>query len=1125
MHNKFDKEQNLPHGYESLQNRNIELPPRQAEIHRNLEAIGPEIAAFYFDGVKILENKELETTPYLLAHIAREIEGGLRDVLSEKRIENLEVIIQMPDGERFTHEKGMEGSLDFVVDAPGTVKLTYRKIQGKHKASILQSLGVDENSSIAERWISVAKSFAKFAHRHGAWESPRAKEAFVPLWHEFEDVLVELVGTHFNLLNRVDHILRKKPTKQIIKTLPNLLASEVRYAYFFNELDSPAWLKPLKDAGWFLPERQPLHVPIWHALGYVEKVADQIKQSPFEETFSILADIVNTIVDYTNDNQQSMASDHTDWRVINIICALPIEKIETRHITFIGVSLRSRERATLVDSVIGETCLPRLLNEGTVELILALLQVILDAKVVNGRIIPVMEEHWLANTLKTHGEVIAQVCGVEAIQVALTQIQDLMDQDAYSFDFIQQVGGDTSEDTHQDYAELLVSFASMLFQFANSDSIAEKVETLLQGSDTILRRIAITAVRHHYEDLKRLFWEWQENPLEETLLKPELYQLIQANCLVFGEGEVDQVLHWIESQRDMEDTDVDGTRAKQVAYRKREWLSALLETGNQKVVSASQKYEKINREEIDHPGLLWWTETSWGEVRPVSVEVLSNMSNAQIAEYMIKFKEENSSLSDPTERGLAETFEECVKTDPQRFTKELQPFQDVQGLYQHSILSGLLAAWREKKEFDWAALLKFIHQILSTERFWNEQYETGINYRDWVLSAMADLVAVGTEDDNYAFNTELLSLAEEILLVLVEKVEVENPVIATRNGVHNIDLPATFFNSVKCRVFTAMVNYALRNAQTGSIGEGKRWSLAIKEAFTRKLDREVEPFVGYSFAFGAYLPNLLYLDEVWVNENIDRIFLQDDEYHWYAAFLGYLYYSRKIHTPLYTLLKERGYYQKVLSTGFVGFDDEVLVWDTYQKLIAHIYVGWVEGWEALDDETSLIYQLIDKGKPDILAALIHFFWKRRDRLSQEDKDKVRLAWRAMFEVLSQKGDISEYQEVLSRLSGWLALVDRINAEVLEWVKLSAKCINRLPDSTFFVEALLEHVRKTPTEVGDIYLTMLTCNVYPYHDQEHIQEIAGVLYSTGHSDIANQICNLYGEAGFDFLRSLYDEKRN
>ena len=55
--------------------------------------------------------------------------------------------------------------------------------------------------------------------------------------------------------------------------------------------------------------------------------------------------------------------------------------------------------------------------------------------------------------------------------------------------------------------------------------------------------------------------------------------------------------------------------------------------------------------------------------------------------------------------------------------------------------------------------------------------------------------------------------------------------------------------------------------------------------------------------------------------------------------------------------------------------------------------------------------------------------------------------------------------------------------------------------------------------------MLTHNVYPIYNQEHIQEIIRILYKSKNKDVADRICNLYGEAGFDFLRSLYDENQN
>ncbi len=1114
MKNEFDATEDLPQAPDIFHNQDPRLSPRQAEIYRNLEAIGPEIAAYYKDGIRILQNKDLETAASLLGHIAREIDGGLRDIFST-------------DQEKRKIQKQLK-----------KVDLGNLSERIGHIASILAALDIDDlHTPLAQKWISVATRFHEFSHRHGAWKSPREKEAFVPLWHEFEEVLVELVGTYFKLLDRLDRILAyEEPTEKIIKTLPYLLKSEVRYNYFFHNLESPAWLKSLKDAGWFHPDRQPTsqEVPdqpvyFWHALGYVEKVADHTQKAPCEETFSVLANIVNTIVNYTNDTEASIASGHTDSQVIKIICALPIERIESWHITFIGVALKSRVGTTLVHSAIGETALPKLLNGKAKELTLALLEAMLDAEVIRGNIRAVMEEYWLWDALQKHEQAIAELCGVEAVQITCARIRALINEGAYSFNIIGMIDSDLSDYPHRHYAELLVGFTANLLRSVEFDnSIKEIVKDLLQEglavtcndpvkkeARAIFGRIALTAVTHHYENLKHLFWEWEGNPLENIGLKPELYHLIQTNCTKFKESEINQILDWIESVPysvlyGIEAKD-DETRVKVSAYRKREWLSALMETGNEEIVSAYQKYEQINPAKLEHPGLLWWTEVGWGYTSPITVDVLSGMSNAQIVEFLNNFKQNViAGPSEPSEEGLRETLEEYVAANPQQFTDELQSFYGVQLQYQYSLLQGFLKAWREEKKFNWAVLLKFIHHILTSKQFRTNEHKTGLNYRDWILSATAELIEAGTADDEQAFDIQLLPLAEKILLVLVEQVKSDKTAMS--------DAPITVLNSTPEKVFSALVNYALQFARLHDAKQGNvRWPQAIRADFTKRLDRSVESSFEFSFTLGVYLPNLLYLDKKWVVDNINCIFPQQDEYYWQAAFSGYLYNSR-IYADLYSLLKEHGHYQKALNTDFT--DSEIP-----RGLVEHICTGWIEDGEALNDKTSLIYQLINSDNPNHLSHLVHFFWRQRDSLPEKMKAKVRPTWRALYESLSQKDNVERYGEVLSRLSGWVALVDKMDVEVLKWLKMSTQHIKGLTDSAFFVEDLLPHATKTPAEVGDIYLGMLKHNIYPHYNQEHIQQIVRVLYNKEHKEIANRICNLYGEAGFDFLRSLYDENQN
>ena len=1108
---KLESKLSKSKGTEGTIHFDIELSNEQSEIHQNLKILAPLLAAFYRDWLRMRRSTDFRCRSYLLGHLAREIAGGFRDILAMKQDEvEIKTSLKNEDLGNLKEHKG-------------------------HIASIISALGLPDFDSRAEQWIETAKDLATLAHKNRDDKAKVLRKESEARWPKFEKLLAYLVGGYLNLLNRVDKIVdTKEPSEDMIQTLPNLLKPEVLYGHFFLNLKSPAWLKPLKREGWFdlksrppfyeVPEQPEVYVPsLWYPSVYVEKVANHTRKHPCGETTGTLAEIINDTITYIVDNPERGIHQSTVWNLIKILDALPTEYLERQHIVFMSWALRWGP-PLLVENEIEQTLFPKLLNTEAKTLSVVFLEVMVKVP----KMLSMMEKQAPA---------IVKLCGIEAVNVALEQIHNIIAEHVGRFTMLQGIEAAPSEKLFG-YDERLVHFTCSLLRLAESEDIAETLEDLLQKAHDIFRRIALHAITHHYEDLKHLFWQWQGNPLEDTLLKPELYRLLQTNCRAFAEAEIEQILQWIESEQDIVSSEDDETRCKQEAYRRREWLSALMETRNEKIVSAYHKYEQMNPVKLEHPGLLFWT-TSWeGVTSPTTIKDLSDMSNVEIAQFLNDFKQERAAGPGvPTEDGLAEMLEEYVALNPQRFVNDLQPFQGVRNFYQYWILRGILKAWGDKREFDWAKLLDFIYQLVSSERFWSEHHTTCYGgHSEWIFT-VSELIEEGTRDSAHAFDAQLLPLAEKILLVLVEKVELR---------------PATDFESVSMAVvnsdrgsvFSAMVNYALQFARIHGTDQANPWPPAIKADFTKRLDRKVEPSLEFSFTLGMYLTYLLYLDEAWVLDNIDRIFPQQDEYHWHTAFSGYLLYSPRLSESIYAVFKKHGHYQKALNSDFCNrqIDARVLPEPgvvylenqqmdltvdrvVREKLVSDIYLGWMEGFETLSDETSLIYQLVNNENPNLLSTLIHFFWKKRDNLPEQLKPRVIPTWRALYESLSQKDNVEKYGEVLSKLSGWVALVDKIDAEVLKWLKMSTQHIKGLTDSAFFVEELLPHATKTPAEVGDIYLGMLTHNIYPYHDQEHIQGIVRVLYKTEHKEVADRICNLYGEAGFDFLRALYDENQN
>ncbi len=310
------------------------LDEYQLRILKGLKEIGEEIAALYEDGIKIFKSN-LKSKPYLLAHIAREIEGGIRDV--------------------------------FV--------LNKEKSKSSHIDGICEVLGVDKNNEFVKEWHEIANKFHKYAHRHGPWKNPREEDAFNDLWEQFErKVLFRLVGNYLKLTSLLDNVLfHHKPTTEILERLGNLLQNEARREYFFKRLSSIEWFKPLKEKGYFTPERAPgpkpankegyFTIPYWEALGYLERVSQQVKQPGNERYADELLEIIKDITNYHIKHDRILDNYHTWWYFVKILVNLPNDKITDEIINFIPIWLDSKFDNNLPASEILNNLLPKFLSD------------------------------------------------------------------------------------------------------------------------------------------------------------------------------------------------------------------------------------------------------------------------------------------------------------------------------------------------------------------------------------------------------------------------------------------------------------------------------------------------------------------------------------------------------------------------------------------------------------------------------------------------------------------------------------------------------------------------------------------------------------------------------------------
>jgi adenosyl cobinamide kinase/adenosyl cobinamide phosphate guanylyltransferase len=922
--------------------------------------------------------------------------------------------------------------------------------------------------------------------------------------------------------------MKNKKINRILQLIKNDIAQENHLFKTLSTTDNPfPLLKPLKEAGYFDPEKNPgpievenqkgyFTIPHWNVLNYLENVAEKNKTETSPEISNLLADIINRIINYKTEKSERIDNYRTDWIITKIIFLLPLENIQEQHVEFLRTVLHSKWETSLISSEIGKSIIPAILEKGSKKLLLQILEIVFDYKELNknstDRYVSLVESYWLKEALQQHNDSIFKLCGKEASDIVIDKIQKIIEKDKTQFN---NIWVPTIEDHSQTsfpdrYECQIVYFVRDCYQTLSPGDISEKVKWLFSQEHPIFQRLALHTINYHFEDLSFLFWNWKENPLEVLSIKHELYELLKNNCKSFDSEQIDKVINWIEKKEyyiSEEYKDDIKVSEKIYAYRKKEWLSSLLEINNDRINSLYYKYNSINPAELDHPGFDSWSESGWGSESPIEEAELLSKSADEIVEYLNNFKEKGG-WKGPSVEGLTGVLKKCVSGNPEKFTVNISTYLKLKRVYQQALLWGFSEAWRSERVIDWHALFLYINGILNSVNFWNESYpENGYNYRNWIISQIADLINDGTRNDQHAFDPTFLPEAEKILFILVEKAE------SNYYEIH--DIVTSVLNSNRGKIFTAMINYSLRNARINKKDEEFKWIESIKTEFTARLDKNIESSLDFSVVIGEYLPNLYYLDKEWVISNINSLFPIEMPKYWEASFAGYLFYASTVYSYLYNLLSKNGHYKKALSIEFK--DDHVR-----DRVAQHVCVAYLEGWEKFEDADSLINLLINSNNVKHLSAVISFFWMQRKNTTEKVKNRIKPLWEQLFNRIAAKEENEEYQKLISDTSKLLSLVEKIDDDIFKWLKLSAKYINKNFNSPFFIEYLLKHVNESPKKVAELFLEILNSGFFPDYKKENILEIIGKISNGESKDTAIRICNLYLNKGFEFTRPIIKE---
>lgn len=1079
-----------------------ELNQKQKELYKQLNGIGNEIASFYHDGIKILSNSELETKSNLLAHIAREIDGGLRDIFAGKKKNlNEEKVIPKEEIQKIKEQINAE------LKAKGLSGID--NINGM-VLSICNSLNLEKDLDLIINWSIISAQLVKFTHRRGAFKNPRDISLFTDIWERYENILFKLIGNYYNLLSRVDILLEKEtPTEEIIKTLPNLFKTKALEQYFFTHLDKPNWLKPLKDAGFFNPENNPSRIksqddqsyryPYWNALNYIEKI---IKKVEGNTEINSIVEIVDSVIDY-KENEKRIENFGTDYKIFKIISNLPSAEITKKHILFINEILVSNSNNILISSDIGKLFIHKLIKDNQKERLVELIDIITEFRVNEkskyDKVSSLIEEYWFAEIIKKNSIAISDYCPLEVSELIIKRMYIIKKKDKNSFNIvcIPIIRNNPQNNFSDKYEAQLVKLLVVCLNKIDVDKLKGIIDLLIKKGE-IFKRIAIYTINLKFNDLNYILWQLQDNPLDDYELKHEFYELLKDNTAILTDSQIEQVIKWIEEKDYFlpNDFKTDEEKEKFLAYKKKEWYHTLLESGNLKIESKYKEYNEKNDSPIEHPGFNIWSESWCGEISPLQEIELSSMSVDKIIKELTNFKEVQG-MKRPTKQGLADVFEKVISQYPAKFSKNMDSFEKVPTIYLYSLIRGFTLAWQNKKSFDWKNVLDFIKNILGTTDFWEETFDNTFNYRNWFISEVTNLIEEGTKADENSFDKSLLPITKEILLILTKHEIYSKPTTE--------DYVSHTLNSVEGKLLHSMMNYSLRKYR---IKDNKIFDEDIKKYFEEKINERKFPEI-YTL-LGQYLPQFNTLDAQWIKNNFNKIFSKENEKLFCPAIAGYMF-NPTVYKIFYLLMKKNDQYVKLIEN-----------WDNNtnqinEDLTRHLCLGFVEGWETIDEKHSLISQLL-KNK-ESFTEVIRFFWVFRKKIKNEHKPKIKELWKYIFETTKEDNN---YKDISGKLLEWLNIFDYIDEDMFGWVKKGAKTIKH-SDTLFLIDHLLNFAEEQPNEIGQIYLIVVSnIDILPTYKKEDIQRLIEMLYSKKEKILADQICIKYGENNIHFLRDIYDK---
>ncbi len=945
----------------------------------------------------------------------------------------------------------------------------------------------------------------------------------------------------------------KTPTpEQITKAVALLSGHMGQYRYFFDRLENPLWITPLKARGFFRSPPLPLRdepkgtigFPPWPESSYLARMAPLTPEVVLEVILGI-PDTENVrvhedLIDAALGMPAALAGRLVDRAKKWVLCPY---------------QLRLPEKLGQLVSHLAKNWE----TKAALELSKALLEVLPGVEEAGSTDIPEeyrlppeprarFDEWHYQEILKKDIPALVRTAGLEAFDLLCDLLETAVNcslrrgekdkPEDMSFIWRPAVEDHSQNLPSRGLEHILVSAvrdaAEQLVE-AEPSQLPELVKHLEERGWHIFHRIVLHLLRKSPDHAQGLVVERLINRdlFNEPWARHEYSLLIGTAFSQLSQRQQQMILGWIDEGPEIRHSKRERLEPSEIERIQKAWQrNRLAWIASTLPEDWKQRYEALVKEvgPAEHPDLVSVT-TSWkGPTSPKSTDELKALSVDAVVEFLKTWEPPKEDWS-PSREGLARDLSPVVAADPTRFAEKALLFRLEEPTYVKALIQGFESAVKEKHVFDWRPVIELCAWIMQQPReilgrVVSEHHLDADPDWGWTRKTIARLLEEGFAQGPACLPRELREAVWSILEVLSHD---PDPMPDRDAG---MEPSHTSINTVRGEAMHTVIRYALwlrrgfeELGDSAKLSRGFDEMPEVKEVLEEHLDLAREPSLGIRSVYGQWFPWLLLLDAQWTKTHLEVIFPADPAHRSLrdAAWETYIRFCHPYDNVLEVLRDQYALAVERLRDSIGSSEDKLS--DVERALVDHLMTF---AWRSKLDQ-GLLTKFWEHASPDLRRHAIDFvgrsLYHTEGDVPEVIQGRMKAIWAERLKAIRQTAAGGSATKELEGFGWWFASGklddDWALAQLMEALKLCGK----MEADHFVVERLVKIAPRMPKQAAEALAALVRVDqegwgIHGYRDEaKAILTTALASLDADTKQAAEDLVHALGARGYLEFRTL------